>query len=271
MLIAVDTGGTKTLVAGFLEDGSVSKKIKFPTPKHEISYVYQLVETIELIAENTQPTAISIAVPGVIRGNVIVWCENLGWENFDLLRVLCKHFPTIPLMMENDANLGGLGETQLLKMTPDSSLYVTVSTGIGTGIITDGRINHGLRHSEGGHALVEYDGQLQPWEEFAAGSAIYKTYGKFGKDIHDQKTWDQIADKISRGFLALIPVIQPDIVIIGGSMGAHFEKYGAKLSELIKTQLPEGVVTMPKFIKAAHPEEAVIYGCYYYALDRLAD
>jgi len=271
MLITVDTGGTKTLVAGFLDDGTINKKIKFPTPKQEIIYVQQLVETIHAITDELSVRAISVAIPGKIKNNIIVSCPHLGWQNFDIITALRKHFPTTPILIENDANLGGLGETRLLNIVPESSLYVTISTGIGTGIITDGRINHGMRHSEGGHSLVEFDGVVREWESFASGEAIFKAYGKLGKDIHSKRTWNQIADRISRGFLALIPVIQPDVVIIGGSMGTHFMKYDDQLMGLLRERLPKNIVDCPKFIHAVHPEEAVIYGCYYYALDSLAD
>lgn len=271
MLIAVDTGGTKTLVASFESDGQIHNKIKFQTPRQESEYVKMVVETIKLLSLNSTIDAVSIAIPGVIRDDIIVWCQNLGWENFDLISTIKNHFPDTPVMMENDANLGGLGETRLLEDDPQSSLYVTVSTGIGTGLITNGQINQGMRHSEGGHSLVEFQDVVRTWESFASGQAIFKTFGKFGKDIHDKETWDEIADRISRGFLALVPMIQPDVIIIGGSMGSHFPKYSDRLTELLSEKLPKKIVKFPRLIKAVHPEEAVIFGCYYYALDCLAD
>lgn len=169
--------------------------------------------------------------------------------------------------MENDANLGGLGEVRLLKAPPESVLYTTISTGIGTGIITSGSIDPGVRFSEGGHALVEYDGLVRTWESFASGAAIYKAYGKFGRDITSQKTWRQIADRISRGFLAVIPILQPDLIIIGGSMGTHFSKYDEQLIGILKERLP-AYIPCPEIIEARHPEEAVLYGCYFYATDQ---
>ena len=164
--------------------------------------------------------------------------------------------------------MAGLAETRSLKTIPAQSLYVTISTGIGSGIITNGKINYSLRNSEAGHALIEYDGVVREWESFASGKAIYKTYGKFARDITSKRTWNQIADRISRGFLAVIPILQPDIIIIGGSMGTYFEKFGDQLTNILKEKLPEHI-PCPKFIKAKHPELAVIYGCYYYAVDNL--
>src|SRR5690606_25422172 len=137
-----------------------------------------------------------------------------------------------PVLIENDANLAGLAEARMLDPTPVSSLYVTISTGIGTGVITNGHIDPGLRLSEGGRALIEYDGSVREWESFASGKAIYTIYGKFARDITNKRHWDQIADRISRGFLAAIPLIQPDVIIIGGSIGTYFQRYGKQLEAI---------------------------------------
>ena len=66
----------------------------------------------------------------------------------------------MPVLIENDANLAGLAETRLLRTIPNCSLYVTVSTGIGTGVCTNGYIDPGMRYSEAGRALVEYGGKI---------------------------------------------------------------------------------------------------------------
>ena len=99
--------------------------------------------------------------------------------------------------------------------------------------------------------------------------AIKKTYGKFARDIHDRKTWDEIADKISRGLLALIPATQPTVIIIGGSIGTYFDQYIDRLRETLKLHL-RAQIKLPDIRQAAHPEEAVLYGCYYYGKDQLA-
>ena len=105
------------------------------------------------------------------------------------------------------------------------------------------------------------------WEAFASGRAIFEEFGKNGSEIDDVKTWKDIADRISRGFLMLIPVVQPDVIIIGGSMGTHFPKYSEYLLQILHEKTPS-TIKFPEFITASHPEEAVIYGCYYYAIDQ---
>ena len=269
MLVTVDTGGTKTLIASFEQNGDIGEMIKFPTPPNQDGYVTLLRKTLQENYSNVPVEAIVVALPGIVKDGIAVWCNNLGWKNFDAQKALAGVLGDTPVMIENDANLAGLSETRILDPIPVSSLYVTISTGIGTGIITNGHIDPGLRHSEGGRALVEFDGVIREWESFASGKAIHLTYGKYARDITNQRVWNQIADRISRGFLAVIPIIQPDIVIIGGSIGSYFDKYGDQLQAILEEKLPPHIVC-PRFVQAKHPEEAVIYGCYYYALDYLA-
>jgi len=269
MLVAVDTGGTKTLVASFLEDGTIGEQFKFPTPKNTVEYVALLRETLETHFGNQDVEAIVVGLPGIIKDGIAIWCNNLKWSNFDVRTALKGVLGNAPIFVDNDANLAGLAETRQLKVIPKLSLYVTVSTGIGSGIITNGVINSALQGSEAGRSLVEYDGAVREWESFASGQAIFKVYGKFAKDIHSKRTWHQIADRISRGFLAVIPTLQPDVIIIGGSIGTYFDQYAKDLTGLLKEHLPAHIPT-PKIVQAQHPELAVIYGCYYYALDELA-
>lgn len=269
MLVAVDTGGTKTLVASFTKDGVVRDEFKFPTPHDTHEYVAQLREVLHSRYADESVDAIVIALPGTVKDGIALWCNNLKWANFDVAKALKGTLGNAPILVENDANLAGLGETRFLKKIPTSSLYVTISTGIGTGITTNGTIDPGLRLSEGGRSLVEFDGVVREWETFASGRAIYETYGKYAHDIHNKRTWKQIADRISRGFLAIIPVLQPDIIIIGGSMGTYFAEYSVQLETILTEKLPPHI-PCPRFIEAKYPEQAVIYGCYYYALDTLS-
>ncbi len=269
MLVTVDTGGTKTLVALFGRDGKVHDTVKFPTPKNQSEYVAVLRKTLQEKYAGKPVDAVVIGLPGIVKDGVAVWCDNLGWKDFDAQRAFTGTLGTAPVWIENDANLAGLAEARALDPTPTSVLYVTIGTGIGTGIITNGRIDPGLRLSEGGRTIVEFEGKMREWEDFASGKAIYETYGQYAHDITSQRIWKQIADRVSRGFLAMIPVVQPDIVVVGGGIGSHFPKYGTQLEAILRKKLPPHI-PCPRFLQAQHPEEAVIYGCYYYALDCLA-
>lgn len=272
MLIAIDTGGTKTLITGFTRAGKPDKAHRFLTPKNEDDYIGTLSELLHenYILKGRTIDAVVIGVPGIVENNIAKWCVNLGWRNFDIAGRLKSLIGDAPIWIENDANLAGLSEALRLKNQPRNCLYVTISTGIGTGVIAGGVIDKNMSLSEGGHMLIEYDGRLREWEDFASGRSIKATYGKFARDIKSQHIWNQISDKISRGFLVLIPMIMPDVIIIGGSIGTYYHSYRDQLKALIKNQLPEGI-SMPIFRQAKHPEEAVLYGCYYHGIQQLAE
>ena len=269
MIVAVDTGGTKTLVASFNRNGILGEQVKFPTPPNPEEYITILKGLLKETYGKEHVDAVVVGCPGIIKDGVVLWAGgNLKWKNLDIAKELRGVLGNAPVLIENDANLAGLAETRMLKKIPYFSLYVTISTGIGTGITTDGHIDIGLRNSEAGHALIEYDGIVREWESFASGRAIYEAYNKYARDITSKRTWYQIADRISRGFLAVIPILQPDIIIIGGSIGTYFDKYSDQLEKILQEKLPSSI-KCPKFVAAKHPELAVIYGCYYHAIDNV--
>ncbi|HCH34573.1 MAG: ROK family protein [Candidatus Saccharibacteria bacterium GW2011_GWC2_48_9] len=269
MIVTVDTGGTKTLISSFTKSGKIGKQIVYPTPRDPVKYTQLLRQALESEYGSKKVDIIVIALPGIIDDHIARWCPNLGWKNFDVRTALGKVLGGAPIYVENDANLAGLAEARLLSPTPDFALYTTISTGIGTGFISKGKIDPGLEKSEGGHALVEYDGKVREWESFASGRAIKETYGKFARDITSKRAWNHIADRISRGFLAVIPITQPDVIIFGGSVGTYFDRYATQLAALLDERLPAHI-TRPTLLQAQHPEHAVIYGGYYYACDVLA-
>jgi predicted NBD/HSP70 family sugar kinase len=274
MIIAVDTGGTKTLLTLFSNRGVALKSHRFATPPDQDEYLHELKKQLTTFLEDVDQTklrALALASPGIIKNDVIVWGGgNLGWSNVRVKTALRPVLPVgLPVYVENDANLGALGETRMLPAKPRISLYVTISTGIGAGLVTDGALNPYFLSNEAGHMPLEYDGTIKRWEIFASGKAIKKAYGKYASEITSKRAWNHITDRISRGFLALIPVIQPDVIIIGGSIGTHFDKYGNQLQTLLLERMPKEIA-VPPIIQALNPEEAVVYGCYHHALNKLA-
>ena len=272
MIIAIDTGGTKTLLAGFSKDGKLLKSFEFQTPKSQQKYLEIIEKVIKKEfskqLKSGEIQAISCAEPGIIENGAILWAKNLRWQNFNIKAELLKIFPNIKILVENDANLAGLFESKKFKNKTQNILYVTLSTGIGSGIITDGKINQGLKNSEIGRIPIEFDGRVREWEEFASARAIFNVYGKYASEISKPRQWQNIADRISRGFLVIIPVIQPEVIIIGGSLGENFKKFDLFLEQIVRENLPEGI-SCPKIVQAQKPREAVIYGCFESAKEAL--
>jgi predicted NBD/HSP70 family sugar kinase len=264
MIVAVDTGGTKTLVAVFNTDGQIVAEEKFPTPEDISGYITMLCNTIDRLVDGQVITCLSVALPGTIKNGVMAWAGNLAWENVDMKALLGSHY-TCPIVVENDANLAGLAEARMLSDMPNVCLYVTLSTGVGTGIIVNGQIDPDFSTNEGGQIVLEHEGSFKRWESFASGKAIHEKYGKLASEIEDENIWNEIGLNVARGLLATSALIRPDIVIFGGGVGTYFDKFKEPLLKALTEHTTAKYI--PAIVRAAYPEEAVVYGCYYHALD----
>lgn len=260
MYVGIDIGGTKTLVAVLNNDGQIVEMVKFATPKTYSNFLLELAHSVHHLKHHDFVAA-GAAAPGRIdrKHGRVVDLGNLPWTNFPL-QADCEKILHCPVVIENDANLAGLSEAQLHKDI-DKVLYVTISTGIGTGIIYKQHLEPALLDAEGGQMRLPFHGEIKKWESFASGRAIYKHFGKKAADIHDEADWKHIVRNLSLGFFELIAVYEPDLIIVGGSIGTYFDRWAHLLQiELNKRAVP--VIKIPKLVKAKRPEEAVIYGCY---------
>jgi len=102
---------------------------------------------------------------------------------------------------------------------------------------------------------------LEVWENFAAGKAIYEHFGKKASEITDKADWQFIARNLSLGFFDNIAILQPDLIVVGGSIGAYFDRYGEYLIAELK-RYETSLVPIPPVVKAQRPDSAVLYGCY---------
>jgi len=268
MYLGIDIGGTKTLLARFTKDGVLQESFKFPTPKTYNEFKLELANNVARIT--TKPwTMAAVGAPGVIdrEAGVDRNINNLGWLDVPLVS-LVKSIANCEVLLENDAKLAGLSEARLLKPIPNKVLYVTVSTGIGGSLMIDGNLDQHLLDAEIGWMLHERDGKMVTWESFASGKAIVKRFGKKASEITDPHVWKLISRDIAIGLIDTCAVVQPDIVIIGGGVGAHFSKFKVPLKEAMQ-EYESALVKAPKIVAAKNPEQAVIYGCYQLMKDQI--
>lgn len=262
MILAVDIGGTKVLVATFNDEGKVEKTQKFKTPIMYPDFVEELKSTIKELVGNKTPKACAIALPGAIdRDNgVALYFGNLPWENVRIRDDLSDTLHC-PIYLENDAKMAGVAEADAVKELYSRVLYITVSTGIGIGMVIDGKIDQSVSDAGGKGIILEHGGKIMAWEEFASGKAIVAQTGKMASEIDNEADWYLVARNIAIGLIDLIVLLGPECIVIGGGVGAHLEKFQEKLwNELELYQ--NRMVKMPQIKKSHHPEEAVIYGGY---------
>lgn len=267
MYLSVDIGGTKTLIAAYSEDGEVINKVKFPTGNGYNQLLENIRQkSVEIVDNFDDIKSIAVAIPAPIdyKNGISKLQHKFGWEESNVLEDIQQLF-TQPVVVENDANVAGLGEAMLGSGKGyHTVLYVTLSTGIGTSVISDGEIAPALASSEGGFSYLCFDGKQQIWENFGSGKAFTERYGQLGSEVEDPEIWKEYAtSSLAAGFMNLISIIEPDVVVIGGGMGANLEKYRHFLiDELVELNKPLKSFKLPEIVMADLPDDAVIHGGY---------
>ncbi len=166
-IVGVDMGGTLVRAARFTLDLELIERAEQPTGASEGSAVVisRLIETIrQVLPESPQElAAIGLAVPGPLDATtgVIIKAANLPFENVPIIRIVQEALGG-PVFAGNDADLAGLAEYHLgAGRGTRNMIYMTISTGIGGGLILNGDLytGHG-QAGEIGHTVVEPDGPL---------------------------------------------------------------------------------------------------------------
>jgi predicted NBD/HSP70 family sugar kinase len=268
MYLGIDIGGTKTLIAALDDDGVIQEHIKFPTSQDYNQFLKDLQQQLDnLQSKNFKAVGIGVPGPGIDRAEgIVINSGNLAWHNVHLLDDV-EDMIKVPIVMENDAKMAALSEAMILKDQYQRVLYITVSTGIGFGLVVNQKIDINIGDGGGKTIMLEHEGKVVPWESYASGKAIVERYGKMAKDIDDNETWELICRDLALGFVELIAITEPEIIVVGGSVGHYFDKYKDILKkEISNYDVP--LISMPDLAGAKRPEEAVVYGCYDLAKQR---
>lgn len=262
MYLAIDIGGTKTLLAVFSPQGKLLESSRFPTPREYGDFLKTLEENYQKLKHVTDMKQVVVGAPGKIdrsTGTVIAY-GNLEWTNTPLKADIKKLFG-VPTTVENDANLAGLSEAILISHQYKKVLYMTVSTGIGAILIINGKIEPEYADMEVGSMVFEHEGKIQQWEDFASGKALYEKYGRKASEIEEPSIWYEMSRNLALGLTNVVASLTPEVVVIGGGVGAHFDKFADRLhEEMLIYNSP--LVSLPSLRQAVRAEDAVIYGCY---------
>lgn len=263
MYLAIDVGGTKTLLAVFSPEGKILKQNKFPTSKKYSDFLIELKKAFEHFGE-PGIKACCCAVPDTSmdrKKGIVFGFGNLAWRNVPIVKDLSRILNDVPVIIENDAKLAGFFEANNIRSEFKKVLYITIGTGIGFAIIKNGIIDLEISDTGGHGMILDHDGTLEVWENYASGKALTNKYNKKASEIDDPNIWKDYVVGLAQGFNELLVTFEPDVVIVGGGVGSHFDKYSQFLTDELQKQASQGRI-LPPIIKAERPEEAVIYGCY---------
>ncbi len=273
MYILFDIGGTKMRVVSADRKKFLADPVIVNTPKD----FGEGIETLKNIINNLSGGAPIEAIVGGIAGPLdpertkLIKSPNLsGWADHNIKEALTGAY-NVPISIENDAALVGLGEANYgAGRTHSIVAYLTISTGVGGVRIVNGTIDESALGFEPGHQIIDPDNTLCPTcdgndlEAYVSGTAIEKRFGKKPYEIHDDAVWDELAKYLAYGLANTTVHWSPDVIVLGGSMmkevGIPVPAVKKYLTEILKI-FPK----IPEIKKAELADFGGLYGALSYA------
>lgn len=167
-LIGIDVGGTNIKIMVMEQSGSILGKCSIPTKREEgyesaLERMKEAIDSLFLQAGRMEPSvaAIAMGLPGTVDVNnkKTIYLSVLHWDGFNPCEKLGNYY-SAPTVIENDANLNALGEYAFGGHRVENLVLLTLGTGVGCGIIVEGKIFGGSRSIAGelGHMTIMADG-----------------------------------------------------------------------------------------------------------------
>lgn len=308
--IGVDVGGTAIKAGVIDENNNIVSKLSAPTDNSK-----SFEEVIKNIADYSKDVVkkagftlddfpcVGIGMPSFINPNtgLLVFSNNMGWRNVPIISELKKHI-SIPIYVGNDANCAVIGETIAgAAKGKDNVLMLTLGTGVGGGIIINGKLFDGGdgMGAELGHMGLILDGELctcgmkgcieayasvtglisqtKTMMELYPDSKMHEYAKKEGKisgrtAFETSKLGDKPALEVVETYInylaasigSLVTVFRPDIVLIGGGLSNQDDYLLDPLNKLAENYtFAADIIGMPKIIKAELGNDAGIIGAAY--------
>lgn len=246
-VLGIDLGGTKIQMGVLDEKGNIEKEYLYPT----IEPIYENLEKAidEVVSAHVDVEAIGIGTPGFVdreKGKVLFVSENLpGWSGTEVKKKLENKFQ-IPVKVENDANVAALAEVKYgVAKGHKNVLMLTLGTGVGGGVVADGKILYGPNGSVGefGHMILYPNGltcncgRKGCQEQYISGSSLERRIQEANLDMtplelmHAMKhndTAKTIVDNFTYDLALSITSLQAafdmEILILGGGV-SHSAEY----------------------------------------------
>lgn len=269
-LLGVDLGGTQIRAALAGTDGVIQRRVATLTqaPDGPDAVIERICTQIELAKADAQVAAIGLGAPGPTdpyAGEILVAPNLPGWTNIPLRQILTQRFG-VPVVIGNDANVAGLAEYRYgAGRNTHNMIYITVSTGIGGGVIAGKRLLLGRQGlaAEVGHITIDLSGEQEGRHEVGTleGLASGPNFARRARQaLHngarsivlewvngdleavtpqilqqaaaqgDDFALDQFALNgryLGVGIVNLLHIFNPQRIVIGGSVWLHAKDYMA--------------------------------------------
>jgi len=271
--LAVDIGGTKFTVAAF-EGDRMTRRVSRITNR-DGGREWMLRELEPLLREWRAATPFVNC--GIGFGGPVDWNHQMvatsthvgGWKDFDLPGFV-REIIDVPAVMDNDANAGAAGE-YLFGAGKDSDplFYMTLSTGIGGGLISGGRLLRGADSWAGeiGHANVRPDGpecfcgSNGCLERMCCGLWLEHDHGAPARELMQRPEFvERYVVDLARGLKAMIMILNPTRVVIGGGIAKAGPALFEPLRRELRRQMPPWSRARVDVAPAALGDDSVLYG-----------
>lgn len=264
--IGVDLGGTNIVVGVINENyeiiGRGKAKTNLPRPAKEI--FADIVKCVRLACEQAgigedEIESIGIGTPGSVdkKTGVILYANNLDFYNVEAVKMVNDQLPGVKVFIENDANCAALGEALAgCGKGKNNFVAVTLGTGVGGGIVLNGKLLTGCNDAGGeiGHVAIKFDGEpcncgrIGCWERYASATALVKQTKQAMLENPTSKMWElcdgdlnnaggrtafdamrlgdaagtEVVDTyikyVAIGTVNIVNVFQPDLICFGGGI-----------------------------------------------------
>lgn len=246
-ILLLDIGGTKCSVA-------LSQNLNNPETlvTADFSHPSKIMDQLAAIGKSLASKAgVEVEKIGISFGGPFDFARQVvkrsvhvaGWEGFSFSHWAMEQFG-VPAIADNDANVGALGEYSSFQNKPQSLAYVTISTGIGAGLVVEGTPLRGFHNLAGelGHTVIDPNGPKDELgnagtlERFCSGYWLQKDYGKPAKELlQDDDFLQQYSKKLAAGLSNLLKIFDPEVLVLGGGIS----QLGERLENSILKNLPD--------------------------------
>ena len=305
VIAGIDIGGTKIALALSNTDGEILSRRRFPTqteigPTQILEHVFQEIEgMLRETSAKLCGAGIGCAGPLDLERGLVMSPPNLpGWDKFPLA-LLVRERLRVPVLLDNDANAAALGEHERgAGRGLRDMVYMTISTGIGGGIIVDGKLVRGIAGGAGevGHLTVLPTGPecgcgaRGCLETLCSGTAIARRareriaqgassslISSMVKDLREvtaetvavaaqrgdmlaREIWDETIYYLSIGVGNIISVLAPEAIIIGGGVSSSGEQLLGPLRRKVAERMHMLPIEKIRIVRAALGEDSGLHG-----------
>ncbi len=292
--LAIEIGGSKLQVCAGTADGEIVERRRFAikSARGAEGIRAQIVEAVHGLVPTHRPRAIGVGYGGPVdwrTGRIVRSHHIAGWDGFGLAKWLCE-ISGVPAFVENDGNVAALGEARFgAGRGANPVFYVTVGSGVGGGLVADGRIYHGVAPGEAEVGHLRVDDRGRTTEECCSGWSLNRRVqeaaeaepgGALALQIqaspgHEARhlapalaAGDPAARQILEDATAMLAralshaahLFHPEVIVLGGGVSLLGEVFREAVARQLRPLLMEVFLPGPRVVLAALREDAVPAG-----------